>query len=178
MLNKTDYSDSSYSSPKKRRHIEPQEEFSHSFVRLPKVDPNDKGPKIEYDDGLSPRHIDRLRKESTNRIKARKLKEQEYKKMIKLRNSRYGGSISLSGNHIPDFEVQLPTAFNLKNRRADALGVRNLIIDENELTRASRPNMDRLVVIEKLKHEVKDFSIRNDIQRPENAILKLGKILY
>lgn len=150
----SDYSD--VSSPKKTRIREMENSFDNFMVRLPSTDPEEKGPQIQYTDGISNEHIDRLRKESTNRIQAKKQREREFKEMVKARNSRYRNSISFDKDKVPDFEKQLPSIFNLKFKRADALGVRNLIIDENELIRASRPNMDKLVVLSKLKHEIRE----------------------
>ena len=65
----SDYSDTS--SPKKIRRKDPEEEFANLMVRLPTINPEDKGPKINYTDGISSEHIERLRKESTNRIIAK-----------------------------------------------------------------------------------------------------------
>ena len=85
-----------------------------------------------------------------------KQRDKEKQEMIKNRNSRYKNTISFDKDRVPDFELQLPTNFNLKFKRSDALGVRNLIIDENELLRAHRPDMDKLIILSKLRHEVKD----------------------
>jgi hypothetical protein len=87
----------------------------------------------------------------------------EFQELIKKRNHRYGKVNIVGDDKVPDFERQLTHAFNLKYQRADSLGVRNLIIDENQIMRASRPNMDKLIVLGKLKHEVRN---PNQIQIP------------
>jgi len=91
--------------------------------------------------------------------KLKENKEQDYKHMIQMRNNRYGDKVIIDKNSIPDFEKQIPTSFNVKYRRSDALGIRNIIINENELIRADRPNMDKLVVLNKLKHEIRDIKL-------------------
>lgn len=78
--------------------------------------------------------------------------------MIKARNNRYNVNVNYDDETVPDFERQLTINFNLKYKRADELGVRNLIIDNNNLIRASRPNMDKLVKVENMKHEIRNFS--------------------
>lgn len=174
-LNKTDYSaDSSYSSPKKARRAEPEEEFANSIVKLPKMNPEDKGPKIEYKDGITADDIEKLRKESTNRIKAKKIKEKEHERMVALRNNRYGtNQYSYDSDNAPDFETQLPNAFNLKFKRSDALGVRNLYIDENELRRAERPNMDKLYSLTHIKHEIKHHKMTIISESSTNKTLEV-----
>lgn len=148
-FNKTNYSDSSIRSTKKSRRQDPEEEFASRIVKLPKTNPLEKGPKITYSDALSYDQIDRLRKESTNRINSRKARELEYKRMLKLRRDKYGtNNIRLNPNLPPDFENQLPTSFHLKYRRADQLGVRGLYVDEDDVVRASRPNMDKMTFFE------------------------------
>ena len=142
-------------SPKKAKQLTFQEEFGDIIKRLPSIDPNHKGPKITYDDGISNDELERLRKESNNRVNARKRKEKEYQEMIKARNNRYSISINYDDGNVPDFEKQLTHAFNVKFKRADTLGVRNLIIDNNKIIRASRPNMDKLFFVENIKHEVR-----------------------
>jgi len=72
LRNKSEFSDTTYSSPKKKNKPEPEEEFAHAIVKLPKINPEDKGPQIKYNDGLTNEYIDRIRKESTNRIKAKR----------------------------------------------------------------------------------------------------------
>ena len=67
--NISDFSETS--SPKRNRRKEPEEAFADLIVRLPSLDPEDKGPKINYTDGLTNEHIELLRKESTNRINAK-----------------------------------------------------------------------------------------------------------
>ena len=84
-----------------------------------------------------------------------KLRDKEKLEKMKNRYNRYKNPISYDKDKIPDFELQLPSDFNIKYKRSDALGVRNLIVNENELLRAHRPNMDKLIVLSKLRHEVK-----------------------
>lgn len=135
-----------------------EEQYASALVRLPTIKPEDKGPNIEYNDGISTEELDRLRKESTNRINARKRREAEKQQMVQKRNERYGihNPAPVNDEKAPDFENQLSHAFQIKYKRADALGVRNLVIDEHNLVRASRPNMDKLHKIENLKHEIRD----------------------
>lgn len=156
LRNRSEYSDASPRSPKKMRVATNEELFAHAMVKLPEMKPEDKGPKITYNDGITSEQLDRLRRESTNRIQAKKRRESEVKQMIQQRNNRYNVGFSFDNDKVPDFEKQLTHAFNLKFKRADALGVRNIIIDEHQMIRASRPNMDKLVVIEKLRHEIRE----------------------
>ena len=155
MIGETSETSRSPRSPKKRI-ITFEEQYGDILQRLPSDDFQEKGPKITYNDGISAEQLERMRKESTNRLNARRQKEKEYQAMIKARNNRYRIDINFDDEKTPDFERQLTHAFNIKYRRQDALGVRNLVIDENNLMRASRPNMDKLVNLTHLKHEIRN----------------------
>ena len=65
----SDYSDTA--SPKKYKRNETDKELENLMIRLPTMDPEDKGPKINYTDGITKDHIEKLRKESVNRILAK-----------------------------------------------------------------------------------------------------------
>jgi len=95
-------------------------------------------------------------------INSKKRREQEMRDIIKKRNSRYGKPSYSENEKVPDFERQLTHAFNIKFKRADWLGVRNLIVDKDQIMRASRPNMDKLIVLEKIKHEICNPKLENE----------------
>ncbi|CAI2360289.1 unnamed protein product [Moneuplotes crassus] len=154
-------SETSYqNSPKKKKLPTFEEQYGDIIKPLADVTPSSKGPKITYDDGLTPETMERLRQESNKRIKAKKMKEQDMREMLQARSHSYNKNIEKDIDYkdgkTPDFEEQLTHAFQIKYKRADSLGVRNLIIDKDQLIRASRPNMDRLIKVQNMKHEIRD----------------------
>lgn len=149
----------------KRVKIQTFEEIYGDIIkRLPTAERKLRGPNITYTDGITPDTLDQLRKDCMHRLSIKKRKEQEKIQKLKARNKNYNQNLRSS---IPDFESQIPKTFHVKYQREDDLGVRNLVVDKGQLIRATRPDMDKLVLPKGMRHEVKDetddeMSMRGD----------------